>query len=205
MLKNLSLLLIVAVVVVFSGCTTDSGAGGYYGNVDDDVYGSRENLEYPQKSRAITEMVERLLTDPGFTDFYGVAAERAAARDHRLPTLIIQRIEDNTQAGGSDFRSTGQMRNDLKSTLRKTGKFTIIDLAERARMTNVVTAEVDGGGQSENIQNFGEYEAGDFLMSGELTRDSVGGQVYYHFFNLRLMDPVTGAEIWSDTVKVRKD
>jgi len=198
MFRNLLLMVVVALLV---GCATNPA--GTYGNPNDDVYGSKRNLEYPQRSVAIVDMVGKMVTDPYFTEVYEVAAQRAAQRGHRRPTVIITDIEDNTVVGGSDFSTTRQIHQELKTALRKTGKFSIIDLYERARMSEVSEAEINGGGVSDNLQNFGEYASGDFHMFGELSKEKVSHS-YFHFFNLRMIDPTSGEEIWSDTVKVLK-
>ena len=197
------LFLSLLAAAVFAGCATETS--GYYKNSRDDAFGRKETFEYPQKSQAIAEMVGRLLTDPDFTDLYSTAMARAQKRGHKRPTVIIREIEDNTQAGGSDARSTRQVRTELKAALRKTRMFAVIDTYERAKMTNVVLHDIDAGAKADNNESFGEYESGDFVMFGELSKDNVGGRVYYHFLNLRMIDPVTGTEIWSDTVKVTKE
>lgn len=195
-------LLLMLVVMILAGCAT--GSSGHYRNAGDDVFGSVQKMEYPQKSRAITEMIGRLLTDPQFKNLYSTATERAKKRGHRLPTVIICEIEDNTEAGGTDA-STAQIRRELKNALRKTGMFAIIDIGERAKMANVVLHEPDAGAKDDNNASYGEYWSGDFLMRGELSKDDVAGRVYFHFLNLWMTDPVTGAEIWGDTVKVSKE
>lgn len=194
-------ILIVCTVAAMSGCI--SNRSGYV-NVDDDVYGRRDCLEYTQKSRVVGEMISRMLSAPDFTEVYAVAKERATKRGHRKPMVVVREIEDNTKPGVSDSQTTSQMRKELKSALRKTGKFTVIDLYERERMKGVVMGGVDSGGVADNLQHVGEYDAEDFSMSGELRMESTGGKVFFHFFNLRLVDPVTGDEIWSDTVKIGK-
>ena len=177
-------ILFVCAAAAMSGCV--SNRSGYV-NVDDDVYGRRDRLEYTQKSRVVEEMVGRMLSDPDFTEMYAIGE-----------------IENNTRPGASDLRTTSQMRKELKAALRKTGKFAVIDLYERERMKNTVIGGIDSGGSADNLQHVGEYDSGDFFMSGELTMESTGGKVFFHFFNLRLVDPVTGGEIWSDTVKIGK-
>ena len=194
-------ILIAFTVVAMVGCV--SNRSGYV-DVEDDVYGRRDRLEYTQKTRMIDEMVGRMLSNPNFTEMYAVAKERAINRGHRKPTVVVREIEDNTKPGASDSQSTSQMRKELKSALHKTGKFSVIDLYERERMKNTVIGGVDSGGGADNLQHIGEYDAEDFSMSGELRMESTGGKVFFHFFNLRLVDPVAGDEIWSDTVKIGK-
>ncbi|MBR2355051.1 MAG: hypothetical protein IKJ89_03350 [Kiritimatiellae bacterium] len=194
-------MLVAFVAAAMAGCV--SNRSGYV-NVEDDVYGRRDRLEYTQKSRMVGEMIGRMLSDPDFTETYAVAKERAAKRGHRRPTVVIREIEDNTRPGTSDSQTTSQMRKELKTELRKTKKFTVIDLYERERMKGTVIGGIDSGGSADNLQHVGEYDAEDFSMSGELRMESTGEKVFFHFFNLRLVDPVTGDEIWSDTVKIGK-
>ena len=202
-MKNM--MAIAAMAALMSGCVLAPDRRGGYGDADADVHGSRERMEYPQRSRAISERVGRMLTDPDFENFYAIAVERAAKRGHRRPTVVIKEIEDNTRAGVSDSRTTGQIHRELKTALRKTRKFAVIDIHERLRSADVGSDEVDGGARADNGQNFGEYEAGDFHLFGEIAAENVSGRVYFHFLNLRMVDPVTGDEIWSDTVRMRKE
>lgn len=194
-------MLVAFAAAAMAGCV--SNRSGYV-NEEDDVYGRKDRLEYTQKSRMVGEMVGRMLSDPDFGETYAVAKERAAKRGHRRPTLVIREIEDNTRPGASDSQTTSQMRKELKSAIRKTGKFAVIDLYERERMKDTVIGGIDNGGSADNLQHVGEYDAEDFTMSGELRMESTGEKVFFHFFNLRLVDPVTGGEIWSDTVKIGK-
>lgn len=199
MTKMLLLLLATAILV---GCATNSPRG--YADPNEDVYGSAEKFEYPQKSLAVTELLERFLTDPDFDNFYKIARQRAEQRGHQRPTVVIREIEDNTRPGVADSQSTGQIRRELKAALRKTELFAVIDLYERARMVDTANAEANGGAASDNLQSFGEYESGDYVMFGEITREDVGGHDFFHFLNLRILDVVTGNEIWSDTERIRK-
>ena len=194
-------MLLGIVAIVLTGCAADRGR---YVSADDDFYGRKDRLEYTQKSRVVSEMVEKMMSDPDFSEVYAVAKDRAEGRGHRRPTIVVREIEDNTRAGNSDFLTTSQMRKELKTALRKTKMFAVVDLQERERMVNDSDVEVSGGARNDNSQSVGEYESGDFFMYGELALESVGGRVFYHFFNLRLVDPVTGGEIWSDTVRIGK-
>ena len=200
MIRNFLILLATAFLV---GCATTNSPHGY-ADPNEDVYGSAENFEYTQKSQAIAEMVDKLRTDPDFRGLYQIAKQRAEQRGHLRPTVIIREIEDNTRPGSVDSQATGQIRRELKAALRKTQLFAVIDLYERARMVDVTNAEANGGAAGDNLQSFGEYEAGDFVMFGEIAREDVGGHDFFHFLNLHMIDPVTGNVIWSDTAKFRK-
>lgn len=202
-MKNIMFIVLASAAVYFAGCASESG--GRYVREDEDRFGEAKNLEYPQKSRAITEMVQKMVTDPDFIDIYEDALKRAEARGHKRPTIVIKQLEDNTKPGSNDQKTTAQMHKELKSALRKTRKFAIIDLYERQRMWETVISEGDGGAADDNVSSYGAYEAGDFFMFGDLARDTVQKKTWYHFLNLRLVDPVTGDEIWDDTVKVIKE
>lgn len=199
-MKKLGMTMLLAALA--AGCQT--APASRYGAADDDVYGRKEKMEYTQKSRSVDEMFEAMKTDPDFTELYNDALERAKARGHKRPTVIVGKIEDNTHPGSNDYVATSQMRKELKTALRKTQLFAVIDLQERARMKRTTIDDVDGGAEGVNLQSIGEYSAGDFTMEGELARESTGSS-YFHFFNLWMTDTSSGVEIWSDTVRIRKD
>lgn len=174
-----------------------------YGDVNDDVYGSKTRMEYTQQVQSVEELLGKMVTDPDFTDFYSDAQERAAARGHKRPTVVIGLIENNTGPGSNDYE-TAQMRAELKTALRKTRLFTVIDLQERERMKRRVPGEVDGGARGDNTQSIGEYDASDYEMSGEIVRKHTDG-VWFHCLNLWMLDTSSGDVAWSDTVKIRKE
>ena len=65
------LLTVFAAVSLSAGCATEPKQG--YMSSDRDVFGDASKLEYTQKSRTVTLAVERLFTDPTFTDRYAEA------------------------------------------------------------------------------------------------------------------------------------
>jgi uncharacterized protein (TIGR02722 family) len=192
----------LALAALAAGCQT--APTSRYGDVDDDVYGRKDKMEYTQQSRSVDDMIGQMLADPDFSDFYEAAQTRAASRGHKRPTVIVGKIEDNTRPGSNDYLSTSQMRTELKEALRKTKKFAVVDLQERTRMKKTAGADADSGAAGDNLQSVGEYSAGDFTMEGELRMTHTGG-AYFHFFNLRMTDMASGEEAWSDTVRIRKD
>lgn len=186
---------------VLAGCET--APKSRYGDVNDDVYGNKAKMEYTQQVQSVEEVVGLLNTDPDFSDFYADAKARAEARGHKRPTVLVGLIENNTGPGSNDYE-TAQMRTELKTALRKTRLFTVIDLQERERMKKTVITEVDGGARRDNVQAIGEYDAGDFVMTGEITRKCTDG-VWFHFLNLLMVDTSSGDVAWSETVKIRKE
>ena len=194
-------LVVALAVAVLAGCET--APKSRYGDVNDDVYGNKAKMEYTQQVQALEEVVGLLKTDPDFGDFYADAKARAEARGHKRPTVLVGLIENNTGPGSNDYE-LAQMRTELKTALRKTRLFAVIDLQERARMKKFVITEVDEGARRDNIQSIGEYDAGDFVMTGEITRKCTDG-VWFHFLNLLLVDTSSGDVAWSETVKIRKE
>lgn len=187
---------------VLAGCETASKSR--YGDVNDDVYGSKTRMEYTQQVQLGEEVLGKMMVDPDFADFYSDAKERAAARGHKRPTVVVGLIENYADPETTNFEETSQMRKELMAALRKTRLFTVIDLQERERMKKTAQEEVDGGARGDNIQSIGEYDASDFTMSGEIVRKPIGG-VWFHFLNLLMVDTSSGDEAWSDTVKIRKE
>lgn len=198
-MKRLGMAILLAALA--AGCET--APKNRYGDVNDDVYGDKRKMEYTQQVQAVEEVVGRLETDPDFKDFYANAKSRAEARGHKRPTVAVGKIENNTGPGSNDYE-TAQMRQELKTALRKTRLFTVVDLQERERMKRTVLAEADGGARGDNIQSIGGYDASDFTMTGEIVRKPTGG-VWFHCLNLLMTDTSSGDEAWSDTVKFRKE
>jgi PBP1b-binding outer membrane lipoprotein LpoB len=203
-----------------AGCTTPPK--DRYGDMDDDLPGRKDRLEYTQQHRLVAEMIERMLSDPRFTSFYDAALARANALGYPLPAVIVGKIEDNTEAGSNDYLATSQMRKELEEALGKTGKFIVSDLQERERMKRTAIADVAGGAQRsaritftdedgepvrtelDNIDSIRQYQSGGFTMEGELARDRTDDS-YFHFFNLWLIDTRSGLKVWNGSVGLRKD
>jgi PBP1b-binding outer membrane lipoprotein LpoB len=199
-MKRLGMTILAAALA--AGCQT--APTSRYGDVDDDIYGRKDKMEYTQQSRSVTEAIEAMLTDPDFTDFYKLAKKRAKARGHVRPVVIVDKIEAGADPETTNYEATSQMRTELKEALRKTKKFLVVDLQERALMTGTVIADVDGGAAGGNLDSYNGYAAGEFVMAGELKQTSTGGS-YFHFFNLRMTDTASGVETWNETVRIRKD
>lgn len=197
-MKRLGMTILLAALA--AGCQT--APTSRYGDVNDDIYGRKDTMEYTQKSRSVDEMLEAMLSDPDFTELYKDAMKRAKKRHHARPTVIVEEIEDNTHAGSNDFVATSQMRKELKVALRKTRMFRVIDLQERALMRKTVIADVDGGAADSNLQSI--YSECDFTMRAELQKTPVGNS-YFHFFDVLMTDTSTGEEAWNEVVRIRKD
>lgn len=188
------------VVVCAAGCVSGPRRG--YLNPADDVIGRPGRMEYTQKSRAISQVIEQMLSDPMFTTQYAAACSRAGAARRTLPTIAVRPIENNTGDGRSDSVATGQIYRELIARLRKTQKFELIDYARRSQMKKTVVAAVDDGESPANLQHIGNYTSADFIMTGELKRertDDGDRVVYHHFLNLEMTDTATGTVFWSDT------
>ena len=199
--KALSLFVIVSLI----GCTSER-TGGYVSQ-ENDVYGHPSELGYTQKSRAIVEIVEKLLTDPTFSRMYADARSRAVQKGRKLPTIAILPLEDNSGPGSNDSETTSQIYRELQTVLRKTEKFKIIDYAMRKELIGVVVRAGDLGEKPEGVQDIGNYSSSDFILRGELRRESTrsrNGKVYHHFLNLDMKDTQSGEQAWSDTIRIFK-
>lgn len=192
----------LTVAVAMTGCAARPGPSRGYKNPDDDVFGKASRMEYTQKRLAIVDVLEKMKTDPMFTPNYDKARKRALDAGRTLPTIAVTPIENNTGDGRSDAAVTGQMYRELITALRKTGLFEIIDHTRRSRMRNTIVSAVDNGESADNLQHIGNYTTADFVMTGELRRESTddeNSKVYHHFLNLELTDTATGTVFWSDT------
>ena len=188
-------------VALAAGCQT--APTSRYGDVDDDIYGRKDKMEYTQKSRSVTEAVEAILTDPDFTYSYKAAMKRAKKRGHARPVIIVNQIEAGEDPETTNYEATSQMRKELKMALRKTRKFLVVDLQERALMNRTVIEDVDGGAAGGNLDSYENYAAAEFVMTGDLQKESTGN-IYFHFFNLQMTDTSSGTE-WNEIVRMRKD
>lgn len=198
-------LLFVSAALVLAGCATGPGRG--YLDKEEDVFGKASRMEYSQKHLKVAESVEKLLTDPMFSQNYKKACVRAQEAGRTLPTIAINPIENNTGDGRSDSEATGQLYRELLTAIRKTGKFVMIDRVRRAQMTAANIAGNNAGEDSAAIQSVGSYASADFVMTGELRREHTDDEdrhVYHHFLNLEMIDSATGMVFWSDSMAVPK-
>ena len=139
---------------------------------------------YDTKSLAVTEMVELLISDPGFSSMYEKAKGIAKSRGRELPTIVVAApIENNCGAGVSD-RVFGQMFRELQISLRRTGKFRVIDYSLAKIGIDIVLKEPDNGIRPDNIQNYGNYAPADFWMFCQVGKD--GSKLY--FLNAQIID-----------------
>lgn len=197
--------LLATALAALSGCATGPRQG--YLGPEEDVYGRASRMEYAQKRRTVVESVERLLTDPLFTQNYDRARKRALDAGRSLPTISISPIENNTGDGRSDSAATGQLYRDLLTAIRKTGKFLMIDPMRRRQMTNALIAGNNAGEDAAALQGIGSYASADFVLTGELRRERTDDgvrTVYHHFLNLEMVDSASGTVFWSDSMGVPK-
>ena len=124
-----------------------------------------------QKRMTIVEAVEKLVTDPMFSEKYAAALESAKKQGKLRPVMTIMRIENNVDDGG-DVK-TAQMYRRLQSAIRKTSKFEIVDPEKSL-----------------------EDVSPDFVMSGELVREETGELS----LNLDVEDMQSGTVFWNEVV-----
>jgi len=153
-MKHISVLILVVAVCHMLGCATPKSA-------PDSV----------QKRMTIVEAVEKLVTDPMFSEKYAVALENAKKRGRVRPVMTIMRIENNADDSG-DVK-TAQMFRRLQSAIRKTSKFDIVDPEKSL----------------DDIES-------DFVMSGELVREETGELS----LNLDIEDMQSGTVFWNEVV-----
>lgn len=202
MKRNLIALCLCGIVfgACCAGCVSRAKSG--YISTDDDVYGRSRNLEYTQKSRSVTLMIERMLTDPLFSEKYAAAQVRAGGR---RPTISVDRIENNADERGDAV--TAQMYSEVITALRKTGKFDLVDRPKRLGMTRANVRAVNDGESSDVIQGIGSYTPADFTLKGELRREvsrENNRTVYHHFANFSILGSADGTTFWSDSIPFAK-
>lgn len=150
--------------------------------------------EWREKRLSIVEAVEKLVTDPMFTEKYAKSLRLAKKEGRKRPTMTVNRIENNVDDRGEGV--TRQMYKRLQTALRKTAKFEIIDPEERAKMTDAVLRGPDGGERGGSVQRIGAYDSSDFVMNGELVREETGELS----LNLNIQDAHSGTVFWSEVV-----
>lgn len=174
---------------------------------DEDVLGSASKFEHRQKARSVEEAIDRMLTDPTFEESYREVVERAKAAGRKRPVLAVKPILNNTGDGKSDSAATRQIFEALKTKLRKTGKFEVVDYTQRQ---SLIKTTIDGNNYGDDggaIQNIGGYRSPNLVLTGDIRRDETedrGRKVYFHFLNLEIQSTATGTVFWSETVEVGK-
>lgn len=172
------IMLAIAAAAVLAGCVSER-----------DGYGS-----YREKRMTIVNAVESLLSDPMFAELYAKALETAKSAGRDRPVLKVLRIENN--ADGRGDAATRQLQRRLQTALRKTGKFTIVDVERGQDVIDAVAHGADAGETDDVHQFFGEYLSPDFVMSGEFVKEETGELS----LNLDMQDVRTKSVFWSEIV-----
>lgn len=190
--------------LLLAGCA--GVAPSPYASPTEDVVGSPSRFEPRQLSQAVATAIQKMLTDPTFTDSYGGVSARAAELGRRLPVLAVTPVANNSGDGRGDA-STRQVFEALKNGLRKTGRFEVVDYVRRGDITGTVRAGRGAGDDDEALQHFGSYLSPDLILSADITRDVTddrGRKVYFHYLNLTMQSTETGSVFWSETIEVAK-
>ena len=99
------------------------------------------------------------------------------------------------------------MYRELQNSIRKSGKFTLIDRAVRKQVTQNAIDAVDAGEGAAAIGGVGSYTAADLVITGELRKEQTQEgdvTVYHHFLNLMMTDSSDGTLFWSESIPVTK-
>lgn len=188
-----------------AGCF--GAASSTYVAKDVDVRGKPSKFEHRQKARSVEEAIARMLTDPTFDESYREVAELAKAAGRKKPVLAIKPIQNNTGDGKSDSAATHQIFKSLQASLRKTGKFEIVDYTQRQALIKTVIDGNNNGDDGGAIQPIGTYKSPNLILTGDIRRDETedrGRKVYFHFLNLEIQSTATGTVFWNDTVEIAK-
>ena len=145
---------------------------------------------------SVVQAVESLLVDPMFAEKYNNAAANAKRAGKVRPVVTIMPIENNADNRGD--AATRQVGRRLQVAMRKTGKFDIIDPDKRKRMVDVVVGGADSGEKiaANGVQCYGDYDPADFVMTGELVRETSGE----FSLNLDMVDTRDGKLFWNEVV-----
>ena len=202
--KTLSSAITLLVICCSSGC--HGVPKSPYVGPTDDVPGKPDRFEPRQMSRSVTESIERLLTDPMFPTNYVIVLKKAREAGRPLPVLAVKPVLNNTGNGIGDS-STHQIFEALKTGLRKTGKFEVVDYTQRQALIRTVIDGTNTGDDSGALDNIGKYRSANLILTGDIRRDETddrGRKVYFHYLNLEMQSTATGTVFWSDTIEVAK-
>lgn len=152
--------------------------------------------ERPRYGVTVTEAVEDLLSDPAFTRKYKSASNSAKESGLERPIISFTRFKSAIES--VPHHVTKRVYLDLRSELRKTDKFDVIDVETRIQMLKELEAQVDAGGKNTKTRRFGDYEVADFIVHGELDEIHHG-----RFLHLKISDTSQKGEIfWEKAIDV---
>lgn len=197
-MKTLYVAFFSVLMIGVSGCET--GRSGYV-NEETLVFDRADSLTQSERSRLVTEVVSRMLTDPTFSSRY--SSKQKEKTDGKLPVVALAALENNVMDGRSDSLSMGQFSKELMVAVRKTGKFDVIDDLVNSALVDRVMRGNDEGENMSAAQNFGDYAPPDFYITGDVRRFLDDG-IYTHCLNLQMLDTSTRRVFWSDTAKILK-
>ena len=199
-MKNVFGAVVVVALFVVAGCASSEPTSGYV-NEETLVFDRADVLTQSERSRLVTEVVGRMLTDPMFSLRY--AEKKKAKSEGVLPVVSLSALENNVGDGRSDSLAMGQFSKELMVALRKTGKFDVIDDLANSALVNRVMTGNDNGETMAAAQNFGDYAPPDFYVTGDVRRFFEAG-IYTHCLNIQMLDTATRRVFWSDTAKILK-
>lgn len=193
-----------ALAVACLGCRGPARMG--YMDPSDNVFARPDNLSQSEKRRSVADAIARMQTDQAFMSVYSAVKNR---RMGKLPVVAIRPFENNTGDGVDDARATASSYKACLTALRKTGLFTVKDDTRSGALVDRVKAGNDNGEQIGALANFGNYDAPDFYLQGELVKsfdDDVAERrhVFTHDLNLVMLESAGNNVAWSETVEVVK-
>lgn len=199
-----TLLGVLALAVVCLGCQGPARMG--YMDSADNVFARPDSLSQSERRRSVADAISRMQTDAAFMSVYAAVKNR---RMDRLPVVAIRPFENNTGDGVDDARATASIYKACLTALRKTGLFTVKDDTRSGALVDRVKAGNNNGEQIGALANFGNYDAPDFYLQGELVKsfdDDVAERrhVFTHDLNLVMLESVGNNVAWSETVEVVK-
>lgn len=186
-------------VGVLCGCTTvtipPEPAGTRYTGPTEIVPGNPRTLTVYDLDSSIQALIQKMKTHPQFARNYRQA--KVAKGKGRLPVVCLGLLENKTTDG--EVRSRLRAADDtLRASLFDTGLFEVKDDEAADAIKSRIIRGADGGLENANeiIASFGEHEAPDFIVLGDLRHfEDVGG---YHTYKLRLAihSLKTGKIVW---------
>ncbi len=191
--RSVVLILIIAAVVLLTGCATSSRTvTRTSADTQTDLSGRWNDTD----SRLVAEkMVEDLMSRPWLSEFVD--------NNDRKPVVIVGTVRNRS----SEHIDTNPFIKDIERELINSGKVTFVAGDRQREEIRKERQDQQTEAAEETIKRLGEETGADFMMQGIITsqEDMVDGKkaVLYQV-DLELINIETNEKVWLGTKKIKK-
>ena len=191
--RSVVLILIIAAVVLLTGCATSSRTvTRTSADTQTDLSGRWNDTD----SRLVAEkMVEDLMSRPWLSEFVD--------NNDRKPVVIVGTVRNRS----SEHIDTNPFIKDIERELINSGKVTFVAGDKQREEIRKERQDQQTEAAEETIKRLGEETGADFMMQGIITsqEDMVDGKkaVLYQV-DLELINIETNEKVWLGTKKIKK-